>query len=359
MPEEEKSVRIDKNFEGGNIRVLSISDERADLAVELRDTIGSWFYWAFRVTGAAGRTVTFHFPEGRRVGYYGAAVSHDLIRWQWTRPYSEDFSSFTYTFGPEEDEAYFCHHMRYSTGQFEALCRELHLPIQTLTLSEQGRPVPYVQIGSGEKLVLFTSRHHACESTGTYLLEGILRTLASNPLEDCTVIAVPFMDIDGVVNGDQGKNRAPYDHNVDYLDQQIYASTRALKQLALERGAYCFIDLHSPGHLGGRYDVVHIVNSKRHSAPQQTFGRLLTVQNEQHPLAVRYHTSNDLPFGVEWNNDQDGGLPGLSFIWFGDNSRLSVSLETPYFGPADNVVSQSAMIELGVCVAQAVRDFLS
>lgn len=352
-------MQIDKAFEGGNIQVLRIEEDQVELAVELRDTVGNWFYWAFRVTGAAGRTITFHFSEDRRVGYYGAAVSHDLVHWQWTRPYSTDFASFTYSFGEEENEVYFCHDMRYSTAQFEALCQELQLSVQTLAVSEQGRNVPYVQIGSGERLILFTSRHHACESTGTYLLEGILRQLTANPLKDCTVIAVPFMDIDGVVQGDQGKNRAPHDHNVDYLDEQIYASTSALKKLAIEKKAHCFIDLHSPGHLGGRHDVVHIVNSKRNSAPQQAFGKLLTAQNEKHPSAVRYHCSNDLPFGVEWNNDQDGGLPGLSFIWFGDNSRLSVSLETPYFGPADNVISQSAMIELGVCVAEAVRDFLA
>ncbi len=79
----------------------------------------------------------------------------------------------------------------------------------------QGSPVPYITLGEGSKSVILTARHHACESTGNYVLEGMLEELLRHPLPDTTVFCVPFVDYDGVIRGDQGKSREPHDHNRD------------------------------------------------------------------------------------------------------------------------------------------------
>lgn len=350
-------MHIDSKMEGGNIQVLSIEENRATLAVELRDTTTDWFYWGFRVVGGAGRTVTFTFEDGQRVGYWGAAVSHDQIHWAWTNTASDDYKSFTYTFGPDENEVFFNHNMRYSTAQFASLCTELGLEIKTLTVSERGRPIPYVEFGDGDKIMLFTSRHHACESTGTYLMEGVLRTLVGHVPEGFKVVAVPFVDMDGVVDGDQGKNRAPHDQNRDYIDEPLYACVRALKKLAEGEKVISAIDLHSPWHFGGRHDVVHIVRKDTMTPQQIEFGRLLMARNQQHPDALRYDTANDLPWGEEWNT----GTMSISFSsWYAlqPGVKLALSLETAYFGEKDNVVSQPKLIELGACVAEAACDYL-
>ena len=49
---------IDAAFPGGNITVDRVEGEAVFLRQDLRDTLGDWFYWAFRVRGAAGRTAT-------------------------------------------------------------------------------------------------------------------------------------------------------------------------------------------------------------------------------------------------------------------------------------------------------------
>ena len=103
--------------------------------------------------------------------------------------------------------------------------------------SAGGGSVPYVTLGAGERRILLTARHHACESTGDYVMEGFLREFAVDPLAGFSVIAVPFVDYDGVIHGDQGKNRAPHDHNRDYTDAPIYPEVRAIKALA-EEGVY-------------------------------------------------------------------------------------------------------------------------
>ena len=122
-------MTIDKNFVSGNIEVLDIQGDTVTLANELRDIWEErdWFYWAFRVTGAAGRTVTFQFPHVNRVGYWGAAVSTDLYSWEWTggrRAWTAEdgtvYEAFSYTFGPEENEGYFCYNMLYTPARFES-----------------------------------------------------------------------------------------------------------------------------------------------------------------------------------------------------------------------------------------------
>ena len=81
--------------------------------------------------------------------------------------------------------------------------------------------------------MILTSRHHACESTGSYVLEGVLDGLLQHPMENLQVICVPFVDYDGVVDGDQGKYRLPRDHECDYGRDvpPIYPETAAIRAL--------------------------------------------------------------------------------------------------------------------------------
>jgi hypothetical protein len=75
---------IDADFPGGNIGIEKIAGDEIFLHQELRDTQGDWFYWAFRVRGAAGRRLTFRFTGGDVLGVRGAALSHDDgASWQW------------------------------------------------------------------------------------------------------------------------------------------------------------------------------------------------------------------------------------------------------------------------------------
>ena len=55
----------------------------------------------------------------------------------------------------------------------------------------------------------------------------------SNPIPDTKVFCVPFVDCEGVIRGDQGKFRAPLDHNRDYdTDKEsIYPECDAIKNM--------------------------------------------------------------------------------------------------------------------------------
>ena len=72
---------VDKDMPAGNIALERIEGDDVYVHQELRDTKGEWFYWAFRVKGAQGRTLTFSFTNkksgGGPVGVRGPVVSTD------------------------------------------------------------------------------------------------------------------------------------------------------------------------------------------------------------------------------------------------------------------------------------------
>ena len=77
-------LAIDAGFPGGNILVEKIEGDSAFIRQDLRDTRGDWFYWHFRVRGAAGRKLTFHFTRSNVIGVRGPAVSTDAgSTWSW------------------------------------------------------------------------------------------------------------------------------------------------------------------------------------------------------------------------------------------------------------------------------------
>jgi len=107
-----KAFTVDGKLPAGNVVVETIAGDTVRLRQDLRDTKGEWFYWAFRVKGAAGKTVRFVFTDkqsgGGPVGVRGPVVSTDGGK---TFAYPLDGRSakdgFTYSFAADADEVFF------------------------------------------------------------------------------------------------------------------------------------------------------------------------------------------------------------------------------------------------------------
>jgi len=211
-----------------------------------------------------------------------------------------------------------------------------------------------VTLGTGEGVWLFTSRHHCCESTGTYVLEGILKELTDHPAPGVKVIAVPFVDIDGAVNGDQGKNRYPHDHNRDYTDQPIYQSVRSIQKLTGRENVVCMLDLHAPFHRKERYPF-EVRKNKALRERQERFSHLLAKECMADGEAFRYIEGHDLDVGMGWN--VENAMIGACSVFFAyrPGVRLCVPMETPYFGTDDNRATQENLVRYGRCMARALK----
>ncbi len=348
-------LQVDGDFIGGNILVKEISENKAVLSRDLRDTETEWFFWAFRVRGAAGMTVTFDMTHDY-IGKFGPAVSHDGASWEWLMD-RDNAHSFTYTFGEGETCVYFAHHMLYHPDRFYEFCSRHNLACGELGKSKKtGESIPYLAFGEGTEYILLTARHHACESTGSYVLEGVLDELLLHPLKNFRVVCVPFVDYDGVCCGDQGKGRFPHDHNRDYglQDEPIYDTVKSIREFAKTHPIKYAFDFHSPAHEGERNDTAFIVRINHDQVGDMIrFGKLLEEENTSNALA--YHTRNDINPDVDWNCSD---FPTISrYIYLVSHAVMSFSFETCYFGTPENRFSAEGAVALGRNFARALAKF--
>ena len=343
-------IKIHKDFTGGNIRVVAEKNNEIFLENELRDTQGDWFYWAFCVEGAQDRELTFHFQD-TRLGYWGPAVSRDGENWTWLGESGKN--SFTYRFTPDESKVFFAHHALYPMARFDRLTEKYGIETKELCKSKKGKSVPYVEFGEGTQTVILTARHHACESTGSWVLEGVLEELLEHPMPDTKVLCVPFVDLDGVFDGDQGKSRVPHDHNRDYIYIPVYPETAAIMEYARKNGCVYAFDFHSPWHWGGKNDKIFIVRKcGDREEKYDRFSELLAQECDKN--SMRYEVGLDQPFGQDWNK---GGPTFATEMLKHPECSLAFTLESAYFGTADNVVTPEKLISLGRAFARAVKRF--
>lgn len=345
-------IKIHNRFTGGNIRVLSIEGDHVYLENEQRDSLCGWFYWAFCVEGAAGKELCFHITPNW-LGYFGPAVSHDLESWHWHGQVADN--TFTYRFGEGEDKVYFAHDMLYHPARFFAFAKERNLTVDTLCIGHKGeREVPCLHIGEGKTSILLAARAHCCEAPGSYVLEGVLDELLAHPIPDSRILCVPFIDYDGAIDGDQGKERGPHDHNRDY-GPEIYPEVRAIRAYANQFGVHYAFDFHAPGHKGGESDTVYIVRSSDEKG--EAINRFAALfESEITEDAMPFSQANTLPYNQGWN------LPSANFghtMMARPECKLAFTLENTYFGTPDNPVSPTRLYETGRAFARALARFIA
>ena len=346
-------MKIHSDFECGNICFVSEDGNNIYLKNEMRGTTKEKaYYWAFCVEGAQGKTLTFHL-EHEWVGPWGAAVSRDLINWSWTES-ALDGASFSYTFGQNESKVYFAHDLLYTPSRMFSVFDELGVKPQTLCKSLGGRDISLFKIGDGKRNIVLTSRHHCCESSGTYVLEGMIREYMQNPISDTNLFVVPMMDYDGVCMGEHGKDRAPHDHNRDYIADNIYPEVGCVMRYAEQNEVLFAIDFHAPSHRVGRSDRMFIVRKMQHLNERfDTIGSLFEKYSGGD--AMDYSMKNDVPPNTGWNKDD---TPTFStFFNLRPECCLALTLECTHFGTEQNKVTAERFVNSGRAFYRALREF--
>lgn len=385
-------IIIDIDYPGGNALVetdthtstlyFPIEGDTVRFRSDLRDTPKEWFYWNFRVSGAAGRTLRFELTYNK-LGAFGPAVSLNGGKsWSWLHEtLNPRQTAFTYTFGANDNEVRFASVIPYLQTNLDTLLAEIKnnplVNIGSLTTSEKGRNIEKILIKNPIKdpqlKVLLSARHHACESMASYLLEGIITaTLEGNSdamawlRENVEFLILPMMDKDGVEDGDQGKNRAPWDHNEDYLGPSIYRAPAALRELApmwADGKLRLALDLHCPGLAGSKAENFFAVGSKviNHAAEQRKFMDILL---ERQSGELKLNPANALlEFGTSWNVARRGSGPPQtksSREWYSEieGVKMSATMELPYANNEGQMVTPQNARELGSDLANAISLYL-
>ena len=367
-------VNVDADYPGGNIAVEKVEGDAVTLQQELRDTGRWWFYWNFRVSGAAGRTLTFRFTNRNVFGTQGPAVStDDGLTWSWLGTRTVKGSSFSYQFAPDSSDVRFAFSLPYQEADLRRfLVRHKgneNLVVHELCKTRKNRAVERIHIGrldgKPKHRALITCRHHACECTASYVVEGMMEALLAETdegkwfRENVEVMVVPFMDKDGVEDGDQGKGRKPRDHCRDYVGKSLYPSVRTLRTFVPEWSAgklRMAHDFHCPG---ARDNRIYQVGSSHEKiwTEQKKFGGILESIADR---ALPYTPANDLPFGKGWNKASNY-KEGKSFFQWADELegiRLSSAIEIPYAQAGKVTITPDTARAFGVNFVQAMRKYL-
>lgn len=378
-----QSPQIDAAYPGGNIVVGRVEGDTVYLAPDQRDTQRGqwWFYWNFRLQAPPGRTVKVVFTEKNPIGVRGPAVSSDGgATWTWLG------AGAVQTLLVEGKPAWSfpaavpagCREVRYAfcIPYLEADLRawldrhggDSALRREELCRSRKGRGVELLRAGCLDDprgYVLLTARHHCCETMGTYALEGLLEEVLRDERwreRRLQVVAVPFVDKDGVEDGDQGKFRAPHDHNRDYNEEPVYPEVKAIKELGKGLGekVVAAMDLHCP-HIRGEWnDRVYFVGQEGEKvwAGQVAYAQALERVREG---TIRFRAGDCLPFGKAWNT---GGnyVQGQSFgRWARDSfpgAALTTTVEIAYADARGDEVNAASARALGRDLARALMEHL-
>jgi len=258
-------VEIRTDFPGGNLLVEENLGQVVKVAQDQRTTKVPWFYWYFEARALKPGSVTFEFKKNdletlNKVGMQGPAISTDGGKtWRWTARDEGGSHAFSHRFTKAGEVVRFSSTLPYVQSDLTAFLERnkgnplLHQSV--LTRSGKGREVLLIRIGEdgpGKEPVLLTGRQHANESVASYALEGFMQAaLSKTPAAEkfrkkYVLYAVPLTDLDGVEDGDQGKNRAPHDHNRDWSATPLYPETIALMALDKEKNFKFAIDFHCP-----------------------------------------------------------------------------------------------------------------
>lgn len=374
------AISIRSDYPGGNVKVERIG-EAANVVVvspDLRDTKGNWFHWDFTLSGAMGRTLHFQFPNNKfdYLSSLGPAISRDGGKtWRWLNADGrrhEPNNAFAYTFGADEDETRFAVSIPYTQADWDKAAERWRgkdgVEFGVLCKSQSGkRDTEMLRIpcrkGEAKWLFVFTARHHACETTANPVMEGVVDEILSDSSEgnlirdnaDC--VFVPFMDKDGVEEGDQGKNRKPHDHNRDYVAER-YTSVRALKELIVREShgkKIVFFDLHSPHIRSNKHDpeqdcaFTFASPSPIHNARINTFRQNWAEAAKGGALA--YDGKNDIKLGkdyaVKMEKDRKAGrMTSRQWVESLPNCWMSACCEFGY-SLCNGIYSQDGGRELG------------
>ena len=311
------------------------------LAPDLRDTTTWWFYYNFCVRGAAGETVKFQF-ERHASSPFGPGISYDGKNWAYypERIKGDEFS-FEYAFREEENAVWFSWALPYQLERLEEKFSSSKTLIWSeLCKSERGRGVPLLKAGTGDKIICFSCRHHCCESVASYVLEGVLQEIEDNEelRRKFTFYVLPFVDLDGVEDGDQGKNRAPHDHNRDYAESepQIYCSTRAWSSFLKSIDFCAGIDIHDPWLWYGINAYTSFVHNNYNDSSIERLSELLEKTSVNSP--IKHDRSWDMVFGRDWNTEANAKGASAKDFYKRCGAEIACSLEIPYFGTVGNSV---------------------
>jgi len=221
-------MKISSNFDGGNIKVLSI-DSMDDIQLEIRkDTLSDfsqWFY--FRMQGAAGYPCSIKImnagdtfePDGWKD--YNAVASYDRLNW-FRVPTSFNGQVLNIDHKPEFNSVFYAYFAPFSYEQHLDMVHAAQISplcvLESLGNTVQERDIDLLTIGDpGEekKKIWLIARQHPGETMASWFMEGFISRLLDESdavsrklLQKAVFYLIPNINVDGSDLGNLRVNAA-------------------------------------------------------------------------------------------------------------------------------------------------------
>jgi hypothetical protein len=375
-------ISIDTNFPGANAVIDSIRGDTVFFRPDLRETQGDWFYWNLRAISTQPKKWFFKATGPDDLTSRGAAYSLDGgYTWQWVDEANHDGDQlFSFTFREPDQAVRFSMGQPYTQQNLERFMQSYEgdprLKIEELATTRKRRTAEKILISNFDKKpafrMLLVARAHACEMMSNYLLEGMMHAMLSDTpkmqalLDKAEIMVIPFLDKDGVEEGDQGKNRIPRDHNRDYSGESLYAITRALREQLpewLQDTPWIGIDLHNPWIKNADHERIFLVGNANPEIERAQLKFAEILYREQRG-SLKFDTEqNFLKYGESWNSgsNYEQGWPFSKWASsFHDKGLLfTTTLEFPYAVNLGQTVTSDNSREFGEDMMYAIAEFLN
>jgi murein tripeptide amidase MpaA len=239
------TLNISAAFDGGNIRVVGVNGDRADLEIvhDHNSDFYQWFY--FRLTGAKGRPVELRILNCAGAAYpmgwedYRACLSYD--REEWVRVADTRFEDgvLTIRLEPESDNAWLAYFAPYTMERHHDLIADAAaapgVSYRSLGRTLDGQEMDCLRVGEGPLQVWLYARQHPGETMAEWWMEGALERLVdeADPVarvlrRRATFHIVPNMNPDGSRRGHLRTNAAGTNLNREWHEPSPERSPEVL-----------------------------------------------------------------------------------------------------------------------------------
>ena len=226
------NLSVTSAFDGGNIRLVGIEENRVDLEIA-KDHQSDFYQWFFfRVTGAGGKPLQLRILNCAGSAYpngwpgYRARMSYDREYWEQAETSYAD-GVLTINVTPASDSVWFAYFAPYTMERHHDFVAQVaaYPDVEYASLGQtlDGQEIDYFRIGDGPLQVWLYARQHPGETMAEWWMEGALEKLLddADPVsrrlrEKATFHVVPNMNPDGSRRGHLRTNAAGVNLNREW-----------------------------------------------------------------------------------------------------------------------------------------------
>jgi predicted deacylase len=231
----------------------------------------------------------------------------------------------------------------------------------TIGVSQQGRPLTRLSNHTGAEEqserkpgLYLVARQHSGETPGSWVLDGLLRELARTDESRYLVWTVPLTNIDGVVQGDYGKDNYPYDLNRAWghppMRHETLVFQRDFRLFRRRCVPVALIDFHAPGladsdgafAFGLDYEDP-LRRNRQHRLLQVLGDALGSLACDEFDRRAAYASRWNTPWAAEFAKSR---------------GCIGFSIETPYQAAGDRVFTQELYREAGALIARGLSNLV-